>query len=324
MAGLTLVFAFAGVGDEVFISLMKGQKAADICYKIHQWRLGKEALDEVSFQVLRYSMKNLPKLKSLALESLYVSMFKTLFNAATEQGAKTYIKVLAKLVNAGIVSRNVFTKLGLIIGGSFVTWDWIASNVYGMCNEFKISEALKYSNDSPDAHYWVTNKFIQMSPLLQPFSSKCPDSSQAKSTQISLAKDTKDQLMLYFDAAIQKNFVLNLENPIYQLLPLIQELYRFKGVDKTFNPSGIKHMKFDFSKDSWLSKIIPESTDCGGIIGVLQIEPSEKNKKTGPYSVAIHFVSTDYPELNFFKQGEKVTIQNTSFDGAYDIKKVSS
>jgi hypothetical protein len=54
----------------------------------------------------------------------------------------------------------------------------------------------------------------------------------------------------------------------------------------------------------------------------MQINPTSKLKKNGPYNVAFHFSKDSRPDSKFYTVGQSVQIKNTNFDGIYKITEI--
>jgi hypothetical protein len=304
-----------------------GAKGGGVFEKV----LAEQAFTENFRRVMKLISQNRLKYARLAKLGLYCRIIEKLWIAASKQGGKGYITLIATLANAGLVTADFVSKMTLIIGGGFVTWDYIASLV-GIENTMPIAEASKYTNDAPEAHYWITQLFIKYTQNLQPFSKVAkPNNEKPPLAFIQLVKlAIKKKIEQDLDEIINGSKILKLNDTgqninriqaILKILKMDKDFSSFKNVAK-INPQNL--MSLDFYKTVFKNFFggTDNKVSCQYMMGDLQYYPSEKNKKSGPYKTIIYFKKGEEPKSEVFKKGEIVEILNTNFDGDFKIEEI--
>jgi hypothetical protein len=363
LAGLSLVFALIGPLDMKIGELISKSKGIDnflkelsVTLKMKktlsnnptEWEawIAKSDFYENFIQISTLIRKNKLKYSRLAKVGLFVRSFERLWIAASKEGGKGYIKVIAWLANAGLVSSHLISKITLIIGGGFLTWDFIAS-LAGVENTMPLESAAKYNQDSPEAHYWITNLFISLVKNLQPFSDT-PIKIEGKKPTLAYVQSVKKAIKNKIDSdlnqIIEGKKILKVGSEGVDVTR-IQVILEILGMNKDFSSFST-----DFNRSfenltttnietkrsyemAWaehmLDKNLYGSTEggssskkCSYMMGGLQYYPSEKNKLNPPFKTIIYFNEEDKPNVGVFKNGDEIRIENTNFNGPYIIDEV--
>lgn len=157
-AGLALLFAFAGPLDEVLGPLVN-KFGKRILVKL----MKKKALSESEQATLRYVTRNEKKLARLTTLGLARKLIKDYIKKSTD--ASKIVKFIFWLSKRGYLVANFTAKNGLLIGGTFVTWDKMAE-LMGLCNTVEL-EQLKQSD------YKILQLIGTTGPYLQPYTKGC-------------------------------------------------------------------------------------------------------------------------------------------------------
>jgi len=153
-AGLATIFALIGPLDAGLGALVK--------------KVGPELLEKVAKKSSKFTDEEIKLLQSLKDKKRVMSLVK--FGTAVKFVRYIMVKInnfkvfglfLLRLVNLGLVSFKFLSKIGLQVGGTFFTWDYIAYK-YGIQNTMPLSE-LKNSK-------WKILQYLgEAGPYLQPF-----------------------------------------------------------------------------------------------------------------------------------------------------------
>jgi hypothetical protein len=337
MAGLALLFAFVGPLDEGlgYLIRMKAVDRALLAISKKFATKQTKALTKEEFLALRSTLSRAPRLKRLAMKSMYNKYLEKLYTNAIKKGAPGWIKTLAWLYDKQVSLRSFISKMGIIVGGSFMTWDFIAKRYYGMCNPFPFEDVSKQMTKEPGVHWWITEVFISGLAKTQPFTEKCPENEIPNKNdyeaikQISLLAIKND-----FDQLIKSNVKIGIDTPPRSIIFSIQTLLEYLKLNKTFTISSYDKSKSNFFSDllntsnsdlsDYVLKLLsgPGKKECTQTITNMQINPTSKLKKNGPYNVAFHFSKDSRPDSKFYTVGQSVQIKNTNFDGIYKITEI--
>jgi hypothetical protein len=332
MAGLSICFALLGPLDAglgaIFAKAGNWGKLIEVYAKFNK---GERALTYSSefIQAVRIVSRNVRKLKTIFEYLTVFGLLRKGLSIAIKDGANGFILFLDKLFKAGYISEKFITKMGIMIGGTFYAWDWIAHNVYGLCNTLNFAEAAKYKNDSPEAHWWITNLFIQAVSKTQTSTKPCPETeNNLPLSELNKFKEmVNKKLRSDFDNIINGKETL-VVGSIGGVVKRIQLLLETLNMNKNFSvlESG-SFLDLSLFKDTGISGFLKnlgfQKNECSFMMDILQIYPQDNKKKIGPYKTLIYFNKNNRPKKGFFKKGDEIRIENTNFDGIYKIESVT-
>ena len=160
-AGLATIFAIVGPLDNVLAPYLK------IGGKNLIKRLAMKSASKLSPQekaILRYTYSNYPRLYRLCKMRMFrKGLWWFIENT---QGIRVFVRLLLWLTEKGILLGSMMLNMGLIIGGGFVTWDYIAKQL-GLCKSMDIGE-IKQSD------YKILKLLGEyFTQYIQPFTDKC-------------------------------------------------------------------------------------------------------------------------------------------------------
>lgn len=217
-AGLALIFAFAGPVDEVLGPLVN-KFGKTILIKL----MKKKALSESEKATLKYVTRNEKKLARLTTLGLARKLIKEFIKKSTD--ASKIVKFIFWLSKRGYLVANFTAKNGLIIGGSFITWDKIAQ-LMGLCNTVEL-EPLKQSD------YKILQLIGTAGPYLQPYTKGCKT---GKGDELFKKMDKtlltiNQRVLRTLEEGIQKNLTFSVKYSNYYLyeVELIQFLLNYLG-----------------------------------------------------------------------------------------------
>lgn len=164
-AGLALIFAFAGPLDNVLGPLIK-RFGKSIFIKL----MGKGVLNEAEHATIRYVSRNQARLLGLTYLGMVRKLIKDfIFDIASTSKIVTFIFWLVK---KGYLIAKFTSEMGLVIGGTFLTWDAIADKL-GLCNSVQLS-GLKQSD------YKILKILGVVGEYTQPYTEGCKSDEGAK------------------------------------------------------------------------------------------------------------------------------------------------
>lgn len=231
-AGLALIFAFAGPLDEI-VGLFGKTVGKKILFKL----MKKQVLSESEQTALRYIARNEARLAKLTRLGMARQVIKTFILKAKD--ASKIVKFIFWMANKGFLISKFTSKMGLIIGGSFLTWDAIAEKL-GLCNSVQLSELQK-------TDYKILQLIGTAGPYLQPYTKGCKtDKGEEIIKNAEKTLMTMNQRIIDFlTAAINTNTVLSIhfeKNKMYEVV-LLQYVLRHFG----FSSLPFNQEKFDKS-----------------------------------------------------------------------------
>jgi len=205
-AGLALIFAFAGPLDNFLAPLIK-QFGKSILLKLTK----KIAFNSDEKAVIRFVNANKLRLAAITI----FEIFKKYIIEFTSRikSVKIFLGFIIWLVKKGFLIAKSLTHMGLIIGGSFYTWDKIAS-VLGLCNTVSLKE-LKQTD------YKVLKLIGTAGEYLQPFTKGCKTEQGEKIFKEEDKKLMNTRIILMMDEMINKGVVLTIE---YANLKMVETL----------------------------------------------------------------------------------------------------
>jgi len=194
MAGLALIFAIAGPFVEGFGTLVK------LHGKSLLKNLAKGAtLTDEQIELLVYTTSNMPKLlKATKVGMRMNEVVKLIMRIKT---VPELYMVTSWLVKKGLVPLNFVKEAGLMIGGSFLSWELINEKFTKYCNTMPLKMLEK-------SEYYILQKIGSLGPYLQPYSVPCSEimEKNAKAEVVKKLKSIPGKLKLFFDA-MEKNGV---------------------------------------------------------------------------------------------------------------------
>lgn len=157
-AGLATIFAFAGPADNLLKPLVI-KYGKSILQKLSK----KLPLTVQESAVIKYVSAN----KSRLLAKTYLRIASTVLRALLlkPMTLKKCVKFIYWLVKKGYLTVNFVTHFGIVVGGSFVTWDKIAS-LYGICNSMPLK-------DLTQSKYKILKLIGESGSYLQPYTKGC-------------------------------------------------------------------------------------------------------------------------------------------------------
>lgn len=232
-AGLAAIFAFAGPLDQALGPFVK-KYGLTLLKKL---QLGKN-LSKTERLILEYTGRNVDKLIKLAK----IGSLQRLIRVSL-QG----IKLVANFVKAiFIICRklggkvlNFLSKPAIMISGSFITWDAIASAL-GICNSMPLAKLTEADNA-------FLKSLGKVGPILQPFSSPCEQTNLKKAIDKAreLSKKTNDKIILLLDDMIKTKIVFSesqFSGTYLSEVAYIQFILKYFKIQKSYNK------KRDFEK----------------------------------------------------------------------------
>jgi hypothetical protein len=196
-AGLALIFAFAGPLDDGLGLLVKNYGSS----LIKKIALKNTKYTDEEIELLTNVTVNSTKYTRLTKIGLRVQSMKRLI------GKTKNLLELSKTINwlfkKGAVTSKFMTKMGVTIGGSFITWDKLAS-YYNICN----SQPLKNAKKSDNA---ILQKIGDIGDVLQPYSTPCDKiiAENAKARAIESVDTLNKRIILTFEEYLKNPFLLS-------------------------------------------------------------------------------------------------------------------
>jgi hypothetical protein len=297
MAGLALIFAFTGPTDKFLSPLIK-KYGKSILVKLGK----KQALNDGEMATIRYINANKGKLFSLTIFKIIKKYIKEFITRT--KGVKVVLGFIIWLVNKGYIVSKFLTHMGLIVGGSFYTWDKIAS-VLGLCNSVKL-EPLKESD------YKILKLIGTTGPYIQPFTKGCEIEEGKKIFSDEEKKLMNTRIILMMDEVINNNLVLSTKYSQYKMVEtiLLQNVLKYFGFSY-FVPDEKKVTKSVESGTKWSKE------KC----------LSQFTMSIDMYKLSKHPECQEYlkPNKNISKETEKVLsgkpLNNSNYKMDYGIKK---
>lgn len=210
MAGLTLMFALVSVIPELPISAKAAKYGSSIIKKFSKkefWKLTDEELEvvnDMNINSVKYEKYAENKLIQLTLKNITDNYFKT----ATPKGIAAFIDWA---IRRGYLVANAGKKIVLNVGGTTVTWDFIASMVGLGCNKtFSFSDIFKE---------FGYDKMSQIVAKLQSFTKTKDECEKVKLEKAKyLQKKLEEKLNFYknnFDELLIENIKYMISKKIY-------------------------------------------------------------------------------------------------------------
>lgn len=232
-AGLAAIFAFAGPFDLALGPFVK-KYGLTLLKKL---QLGKN-LSKTERLILEYTGRNVDKLIKLAK----IGSLQRLIRVSL-QG----IKLVANFVKAifficrklGGKVLNFLSKPAIMISGSFITWDAIASAL-GICNSMPLAKLTEADNA-------FLKSLGKVGPILQPFSSPCEQTNLKNAIDKirKLSEKTNDRIILLLDDMIKTKIVFSesqFSSTYISEVAYIQFILKYFKIQKSYNK------KRDFEK----------------------------------------------------------------------------
>lgn len=159
-AGLAVIFAFAGPFDDGLRLLVKSGKAASLLKSLRN----KTPLKDEQIEALLKIIKNKSKYERLTKIGMRImAIGNVLSKVKTISQLFTVVKYLVKV---GAIPAKLLGNMGLMVGGSFVTWEVINDKFYKYCNSQPLKELSK-------SDWAILQKIGSLGPYLQPYSTPC-------------------------------------------------------------------------------------------------------------------------------------------------------
>ncbi len=216
MAGLALIFAFSGPVDN-FLSPLVKKYGKSILLKLGR----KEVLNTSEMATIRYVRANKVKLAAITISQIIKKYIKEF--VLRTKSVKVFLGLVIWLVKKGFIASKFLTHMGLMVGGSFYTWDKIAS-VLGLCNSMKL-EPLKGSD------YKVLQLIGTTGPYLQPFTKGCNIEDGKKIFAEEDKKLMNTRIIMMMDEVINNNLTLSTKYSQYKMVEtiLLQTTLKYFG-----------------------------------------------------------------------------------------------
>jgi peptidoglycan hydrolase-like protein with peptidoglycan-binding domain len=196
-AGLSLIFAFAGPLDDGLGLLIK--------------KYGSSLIKKIALKNTKYTDEELELLSDVSANSAkYTRLTKIGLRVQSIKrliGKTKNLLELSKTINwlfkKGAVTSKFMTKMGVTVGGSFITWDKLAS-YYNICN----SQPLKNAKKSDNA---ILQKIGDIGDVLQPYSTPCDKiiAENAKARAIESVDTLNKRIILTFEEYLKNPFLLS-------------------------------------------------------------------------------------------------------------------
>lgn len=225
-AGLAAIFACAGPLDQSLGPFVK-KYGLTVLKKL---QLGKK-LSKTERLILEYTGRNVDKLIKLAKIGSLQRLIRVSLQA---------IKVTAKFVKAifiickkiGGKVLNFLSKPALMISGSFITWDMIAS-AFDICNSMPLSKL-------SDADNAFLKSLGTVGPILQPFTNPCEQEKLKNAVEQvrNKLKKTNEKIILILDELIQNKVVFSeskYSKTYLSDVAYIQFILKYFKIQKSYN-----------------------------------------------------------------------------------------
>lgn len=345
MAGLTLLFAFVGPLDNILGTYVKLGRLPKLLNMFKEARAGKKLVvkyTEEDLAIIRHLYRNAPKLTGLAEMTMLHTQLFNIYKFALKSGPVGYINFLSKSLNFGVISAEVLSKMGIIVGGTFYTWDALAYYVFDLCNSFPFKEATQHktyfgqpdekgmgliqSSDSDQSHWFITNYLLAGLAKTQRFTSPC----EQKEKEPSLPKLNMIKKIVL--EKVEKSFLdiisgsdkINLGSIDVgdNTIETIQKLLVYQKLNKTFTSQSVPQSQFSSIYSNILNLFDVDRKECSFLMGKIQISPKDVKSKLSTKKIIIYFDLNQNIPQDLYKINEKVKIENTTFDGSYKIENV--
>jgi hypothetical protein len=282
-AGLSAIFAFIPFAQLKFMPFVYRLGKTKIANLIQKLVYKEGSLLDEELEALKELSKNLGRLEKMSKINMAQKL--TLITLRGLKTAKDFLKWVTKLIDKGLLNPNSLGQTGLLVGGSFYTWDKIAA-VNGICNPSPLSK-LKESD-------WKVLKGIGYAgAYLQPSSTPC-DLIEAQ--KLLETHNNLNIITTILQKEVNGGTVFNQNyDDVYSLpVSLIQEVLKAGGFDKTLpKPMWSFNNKKLSVKDGSMIKKIRVFT----VSGTLKKEYNNTDKKSnftfdiGGLSDAVYIVS---------------------------------
>lgn len=232
-AGLAAIFAFAGPLDQALGPFVK-KYGLTLLKKL---QLGKN-LSKTERLILEYTGRNVDKLIKLAkIGSLQRLIRVSLQGIKLVSNFVKAIFIICRKLGGKVL--NFLSKPAIMISGSFITWDAIASAL-GICNSMPLAKLTEADNA-------FLKSLGKVGPILQPFSSPCEQTNlkTAIDKVRNLSKKTNDKIILLLDDMIKTKIVFSesqFSSTYISEVAYIQFILKYFKIQKSYNK------KRDFEK----------------------------------------------------------------------------
>ena len=221
-AGLALLFAFAGPLDNGLNLLVKTY-GATLLRKIALSttdRLGAVTLVKGELELLANVSTYAVKYTKLSKIGLAMQLTKQIITKAKK--SSDILAFILKLSKYGLLTVKFTGKMGLLIGGTFYTWDAIAKHL-GVCNTMPLN-ALTQSD-------WLILKAVgKAGNYIQPFSTPCEQ--EAVANKLKAIKTDNDLFVNLLETAKKENKTYSTKYSYYNINVLIaQYVFYAAGLD---------------------------------------------------------------------------------------------
>jgi len=295
-AGLTAIFAFIPFTQLKFLPTIYKLGKTGI-QKLLQKVILKEGnfIDE-ELKALKEINENYQRLSKLSKLNMVQKL--TLLKLRSLKSAKDFLKWATKLIDRGLLNPESLGQTGLLIGGSFYTWDKIAA-VNGICNPSPLSR-LSQSDWKIIQSIGYAGEFLQSS------SDPCD---LIKLQKLIEKQNNLNVITTKLQKEVNGGTVFNQNyNDVYSLpVSLIQEVLKAGGFDKTLpKPMWSFNNKKLSVKDGSMIKKIRVFT----VAGTLKKEYNNTDKKSD-FTFDINGLSDAVYIVSFL-----------NYDGTSDVSKL--
>jgi len=221
-AGLALLFAFAGPLDNGLNILVKnyGSTLLKKMALSTTDRLGAATLTKGELELLANISTYAAKYTKLTKIGLARQFTKQIITKASK--SSDILKFILKLSKYGLLTAKFTGKIGLLIGGTFYTWDAIAKHL-GVCNSMPLN-ALTQTD-------WLILKAVgKAGNYIQPFSTPCEQ--EAVSDKLNAIRTDNDLFVNLLETAKKENKTYSTKYSYYNINVLIaQYVFYAAGLD---------------------------------------------------------------------------------------------
>jgi peptidoglycan hydrolase-like protein with peptidoglycan-binding domain len=261
LAGLSVIFAFAGPLDHFLAPLL-----STTCKGVLRKLATKTIMTEEEVGVVGYTLANSRKLTRLTRFGMARQILKQFIIKA--KNASMIVRFILWLSSRGF---GFFGKMTILIGGSFMTWDFIAQKL-GLCKSLNLAD-LKQSD-------WKILKLLGMGgQYFQPFTLPCNTDEVANA----LGEYDKDlqrkRISLTLGSLIKNNSVFSEQLMSKNKLPetyVIQCVLKYFGFSH-FTPNKIEK---EIEKDS---KKLLSKEKCEAILFSMDLEKLSQHPECNSY-----------------------------------------
>lgn len=295
-AGLSAIFAFIPFAQLKFLPEVYKLGKTGIQKLLQKVILKEGGYIDEEIKALKEIKENYERLSKMSKINMAQKL--TLLTLRSLKTAKDFLKWVTKLIDKGLLNPNSLGQTGLLIGGSFYTWDKIAA-VNGICNPSPLSR-LSQSD-------WKILKGIGYAgTYIQPSSTPCDLIELQKSLE---EHNNLNIITTILQKEVDGGTVFNQNyNDVYSLpVSLIQEVLKAGGFDKNLPKPmwSFNNKKLSVKNGSMIKKIRVFT-----VAGTLKKEYNNTDKKSN-FTFDINGLSDAVYVVNFL-----------NYDGTSDISKL--